>query len=505
MWALKHATVNSAIVWVRHTSNGVLTVQANGQTFTGDTISTTVDDGTGICTVTGLSANSQYPFTAYVGTELVATGTLKTMPSGGRFAIAGSSCFGYWRDAPVLEALLDHYGDRLALFVDQGDNPYQSEPTHWRIALDGNYEGGIATVNGESIQSCEYSLQLRGGMTAGDESYVKENHYAHYRAYWKMPSVQRMQHSVPYYQSDDDDHGWIGNDWRGGASADWDGGANTALIRASANFWARLAYSLRDAAGYAIDQTTYDWCVTQSDFDFMNLWGNEVQAAYQKGLPASAGAGFAQYFTMDIGDATLIFLDTIRERQVQGASNLLLSAAQEAFLYASLKNSTNPWKLIMAGKAFRGCSDDFREYTDQQARIGTYISNSINAGNPDAWAVPGGVVWFTGDIHHPSVVQNEFAVVIGNPAGSTLKTDVLNGYAPAAIPTHTPVYKSMGYTTYGITQAEANRRSYTAAWFIEVNGADSLEFGIMDECGNKRYSATLMPGENIPVSHNKLS
>lgn len=115
-------TTTTATLFVRHDSNGLLTAEVDGQPpFEGDTIDTAVDDGTGIVTVSGLSANADYPVIVKVGGVTVHNKIIKTNPANDSF---NALFFGCWGNAgsPVIYNAIKDWEVCTAFRV--GDLPY---------------------------------------------------------------------------------------------------------------------------------------------------------------------------------------------------------------------------------------------------------------------------------------------------------------------------------------------------------------------------------------------
>lgn len=392
MWALHRATLDEAVVWVRHTANGLMTVQCNGQIHTGDTIDTTVDDGCGVCAVTGLEPGRTYPFSLYVGAELIVEDTLKTMPAtGSKFTLGFGSCVSYVHDQLPLHGLLKYAPD-LAGFVWVGDQIYANEPT----------SGASYTNNGETILQVESDAPL-------NEAATMAQLYKHYRLYWKFAGTQAMLHACPnWFIGDDHDHG-PGNDW------DW--------TIASANRYIA-------------------WASTQQHVDDMGDWCNNAFRAYCKGNPDLTNL----YYKVTINDdCEAWFLDGIQYRDAaDGTGTTCLGATQLAFLLDGLAASTATWKLIFCTKNLYGGADDFSKYATEREIIDADIASA------SGWLQPGGVVWLSGDIHYPyvSVTPGGLLDVCASPLGSGASSTVADGYVSKM------VYKCTGNISAGVSDAD---------------------------------------------------
>lgn len=438
LWALHHATQTSASVWVRHTSNGALTVTCNGSSFTGSTIDTALHDGCGICSVTGLAAGSSYPFTAYVAGVEVVSGTLKTMPAtGSTFSVGFASCFSCSRDNLPLNALVETVTD-LSCFFFSGDNIYNAQPAT-----------GTETRYGESLTRIENILKA----DKTDEAGFKAQTYRAHRAWWRTSGYQVMQHEVPCWFKGDDHDGWVGNDW------DW------TLVKANG-----------DSALYG-----GPWATVQADLERVAPWIKETQNAYYMGNPNNT----LGYWTTRINDdVELFFLECIYYRDAaDGSGTTLLGATQLAWFKAALAASTATFKLIMSTKNLYGGADDYGQYPAERTDIEDFIYAQ------SGWAKPGGVVWTAGDIHYPYVAyrtDKPMLNICSSPAGQGIAEAATDGY------TGYKVYKSSGNISINVPDPE----SYQCAAFIRVHGSEKLTCGIVDMFGAIKWQVEVMAGTN---------
>jgi phosphodiesterase/alkaline phosphatase D-like protein len=430
--ALHHATQTAAVVWLRSTSSGVLTVQCNGQTFTGDTIDTAVDDGCGVCTVTGLAAGTSYHYTASVGGAVVGSGTIKTLPaSGATLAIGFGTCCGYTRDQVPLRALAEHAPD-LAGFCWLGDNIYANEPV----------SGATATLNGETILGVERDGPLVEATTLAQL-------YKHYRAYWQYPCTARMLKSVPnWFIGDDHDHG-PGNNWDGTLTA-----ANE----------------------------TFTWASTQQQVDNMGAWCRAAMRAYYKGNP---NVGNPWYFSVRVNDdLELFFVDGVAYRDASdGSGTTLLGSTQKAWLKAGIQNSTATFKGVMCGKNLYGGADDYSKYAAERAEMEDFFETSAS------WAKPGGAIWCSGDIHYPFMSGEPNAPIFNicaSPLGTGHAATVANGFQ------NKQRWKVSGHVSSGVGAVAVP----PAVGYLRVHGATRMDVGLMRIDGALLWSGYLLPGSN---------
>ena len=436
MWALHHATQVTAVVWVRSTSGGALTITCNGASFSGSVIDTAVDDGCGACEVTGLSAGSSYVFVAFVAGIQVAVGTLRTLPANGdTYTIAFGTCVSYLREPLALLAIRDQYPD-LAGMCWLGDNIYSSEPT----------TGNTVNVNGEALTGVER-------VAPTNEALTKAQLYRHYRGYWQQSATQKIHHAVPnWFVGDDHDH-QVGNDWDGTIT--------------SAN-------------------NVFSWALTQQEVDDMETWCNAAFRAYTKGNPNWPNF----YFSVRVNDALeMFFVDGVAYRDAIGSDGTLLGAAQKAWLTAGISASTATFKVVMSGKNFWGGADDFAHYDTERNEIRTFINTWAT------WAVPGGLIWCSGDIHYPYIAFQDTAPMVNvcsSPLGTWYNTSVADGYAGNKL------WKSSGYTSVGATDVNC----YPAIALLTVVGSERLDIRLVDYLGATRWQGSVMAGEQS-LSYNR--
>lgn len=427
--ALHHATQSSAVVWVRSTTSGALTVQCNGQLFSGDAVDTAVGDGTGVCTVTGLAPGQSYPFEAFISGVSVGSGTLKTMPAdGGTWALGFGTCSGRARDNAPLVALMEHAPD-LRAFAWLGDQIYTNEPYP-----------SAATLNGETILAVEADNPL-------DQATTMAQLYAHYRAYWQQPYTARMlKHCANYFIGDDHDHN-VGNDFDGSVAA-----ANA----------------------------TVAWASNTTQVDAMTAWCLDAFRAYCKGNPGWPSLNFNVRVNADV---ELFFVNGVSYRDAaDGSGTTCLGAAQKAALLAAIAASTATWKLILCGKNLYGGADDLSKYNAERAELESFFENT------SSWAVPGGAIWLSGDIHYPFMSGEPGAIfdLCSSPLGTGHSTTVANGYA------NKQRWKVSGNVSSGVAAVAVPQ----AVGFVRIRGSTRLDVGLMRLDGSMLWSGHLLPGSN---------
>ena len=338
---LGHATETTAVIFYRSESDGVLTAECNGDTHIGDTLATATLDGTGIVTVTGLSADSSYPFTLKLGGATVRTGTLMTAASLGQtFSIGYGSCIHPKREYHSMLAMQDKVPN-LRGYVFGGDTPYIDQ-------------GGFSR-NGITLTAVSDVLAA-----SINESTCKSNIYEHNRYMLDRPASKSIIENYPTWAVTDD-HERPGDNW------DW------------------------SVANANKDVTT--WAATTGEVRTVGGWCRDVWHTYWKGNPSNSHASNDSarpddeqlYYDFIAGDAHFIFVEAIEYSDITGGNTL--GAAQLTWLLDVLSNSTSPFKVVYCGKTPDG--NTIQNWT-------TALQSHIETNNIY------GVVWFGGDIHYPA-------------------------------------------------------------------------------------------------------
>lgn len=420
--ALKHATETTAVVFYRGLSNGVLTVSCNGQTFTGDTIDTTLLDGTGIVTVTGLSAGTDYPFTLYLAGVQKYSGTLKTAPAAGStFTLGWGSCAKYnrpWAGGALIEKFAD-----LAGFAFIGDFPYLDD------ALTSNF-----TLNGETIVDLGYAMIA----DPASQAVAQANIYAHHRFYWNIEGAKQLLRAVPCWFTPSDHDIGPGDNWNG---------------------------TIAQANAY------HTWATLQAHVDSMTTWcADAMRKVYWRGNPSNDSANnnpaYAAneqtYYTFDYGSATVLVLDHASHSDW---SSVRLGATQTQWVKDTLLASTQPFKIILAGGSITEFDSNLTTQTPEWLAISDYVT---------AQGITG-VVVCAGDLHTPAIFNDGVITHIrAGASGQTPHTNLTDGYTASCR------YKYQGYYSNGTTFPD---RMHVAG-YVRVHGSEYMECGILTEHGD---------------------
>jgi len=447
--ALKHATETTATIFYRDGgSGGVLTAICNGQTFTGETLSPSTRDCSGLVTITGLSGGKEYDYTLALSGATVYSGSLRTAPvSGSTWVYGFGSCFKYNRPSVALLALIERFGTRLRGFNFQGDFPYLDD------GLTSNF-----SFKGETIKDLGAALI---GSPGDDGTISYPNIYAHHRLYWSLDGVKEMLRSAPCHFTPSD-HDIGPGDNVGDALSDGD------LVSAvnAYNVWCDTAAHAQAVVGYC---------------------QSAMRKAYWRGNPSNQDSGKnpaweadeQTYFSFDWGDATMIFAYHATHANW---SETYTGAAQTQWIKDKLSASTKPFKLIFIGG---GISEFTTNETTQAPEMKSILehvtANSIT-----------GVAILTGDLHAPAVFRpHGITQVRACPAGQTPHTNLQNGYSGDG------VYKWQGYKSNGTTIPDVMH----VAGYVTVHGSSYVELGIMTDTGNDLFQPIrINAGSNTPVS-----
>lgn len=449
--ALKHATENTATVFYRDNgSGGVLTASCNGQTFTGETLSPSSRDGSGLVTITGLTGGNSYPFTLALDGVQVYSGALKTAPvAGSTWTYGFGSCFKYNRPSTALTALIERFGNQLRGFNFQGDIPYLDD------GLTSNF-----SFKGETIKDLGAVLI---GSPGDDGTIINPNIYAHHRLYWSLDGVKEMMRAVPchFVPSDHD----IGpGDNVGLALSD----ANLISAVNAYNVWCDTAAHAKAVVGYcqsAIRQTYWRGNPSNADANNQAGWAADEQT----------------YFAFDWGDATLIFCDHATNADW---SSVYTGTAQTQWIKDTLSASTKTWKLIFIGGAMSEFTTNKTTQAPELKGISDYITvNDIT-----------GVSILTGDLHSPAVFNDGTLVTVrACPAGQTPHTNLTDDYGPT---TTAPGWKWQGYKSNGTSIPDIMH----VAGYVTVHGSSYMEIGIMTDTGDD-----LIPPMRIDAGTNAVT
>lgn len=393
MYRLAHATETTATVWARHTSNGTLTLTVNGQTFSGSTIDTSVADGTGTVTATGLSAGLAYPFSLAVGGTVIHEGTLRTMPAAGSsFSLLWAYCWHPYKVTMAIEQAMNKHDDIAAFFMG-GDNIYSDADT------------STTTVNlfGEAMKNVGAAMQAD---PANAELAVPALRTL-YRSRFKEPGTKRALEAFPTYPLVSDHDMQTGDNW------------DVNHTTAAAN-----AY--------------ITWATTQAEAEAVHEKHKQVFWEFYAGTPENSDANNENtrpddeqfYFDFVIGDVHVFVLDSSNYKDRVGGDDY--GTAQMAWLTSRLSASTSTWKIVATGEGITEYLSTVS--TDHQAIIDHCVNNGIN-----------GVLFVAGDIHAPFYGEYGLPQVRGGQVSQRNHMAIPDGYLGGA------KYKWLGYYSNGVS------------------------------------------------------
>jgi phosphodiesterase/alkaline phosphatase D-like protein len=428
MFRLAHATETTATVWVRHTSNGVLTLAVNGQNFTGTTLDTAVGDGTGIVTATGLAAGQRYPFTLSVAGSEIHSGTLRTMPAAGSsFSLLWAYCWHTYRPAFAIQQALNKYDD-LAVFFMGGDNIYSDVDT----------STAARAIFGETARNIGAILQANPTDTAAALAGLRTL----YRARMKEPATKSAIEQLPTYPLISDHDMQTGDNWD-------------------------VNHTIAAANAYITWATTQDEAIAVYEKHIEAFWdfyqGTPANTDVNKDARWPADRQF--YYDFVVGDVHIICLDASSHRdRVLGVH---YGATQIAWAKSRLSASTSKWKLIATGEGITEHSGT--PGADSQELIDHCTTNGIT-----------GVLSIAGDVHAPFYGEYGFPQVRGGQVSQDNHTNIPNGYLGGA------KYKWLGYNSNGVSAIIAPH----AVTVLRVT-PERLTVDYLDSVGNVFFSKFL--------------
>lgn len=283
---LGDASETTATVVVRSDTAGSLTL--TGGTNDGPlAVDPTTEYGIVKFTVTGLSADTQYPFTILLDAVEVSSGNLRTLPASGEFNIAFGSCVGQNAlHAWGFQAILDH---NVKAFFALGDTPYCDEAVL------------SVTVDGVAMRRWSLGAAAPGPYvewTSGRVAYDKV-----YDNFQRIPGWAYVTERVPTYRIADDHE--YADDW------DWT--------------WDNIKNNVT-GKGFVLGGNPL---TSQADADTCGGYANAAFSSWAKGNPDpvagvqawkpsacadSAANHPSRFFTKVIGNTEFFFLDTFAHR-----------------------------------------------------------------------------------------------------------------------------------------------------------------------------------------------
>ena len=335
---------NYATVVCRAEITGVLTAVCNGATFTGDTITSSMD-GIGKVTISGLTAGAEYEALVYVGGVYVDTVYPRTIPDTGLIRIAQYSCI---NQEMRQNGLMRMMAMQPHLVLEVGDTPY---------ADNGPADGSSKTVWGVPITSCDYDTS-------------EANYIAQFRAYMSNPDTIELHRRCPIYRKANDHE--IGNNWDHTEAQCND---NSKGVITKCGLTPNTPAEVFARAMVAND-------------------------AYAYGNPTIS----PRYFSKVLGPVEVFVTDDITDKdpiiQADDANKRMLGATQESWLLAGLLacKVAGRHAIISCGysTATAGSyhADAWASYQTQLARIKQYIIDN---------AIP--CFWIAGDHHNSKVIH----------------------------------------------------------------------------------------------------
>lgn len=475
-WLGGHAGEDFATICVRSTTNGQVSVVCNGQTFTGDTIDTSVRDGVGRVVVTGLQPGRRYPFTLSVGgdsTSRCANGDkayLKTMPAAGsRYNVLEVSCY----EQMHTSTSGSHKAHGVPMWLVRALN--ETNPAFAAMIGDGQYF--------DRPMNYSAGAQAYGGQAPVEVSSANRTNSANFRAWilsmLLMPAILYIIQRVPTVFMGDD-HEKI-NDFC-------------------------LKRNIFGTGLHSTYTSYYQGCVELYQAAVAEAW--DYYCGY--GNPPNTDAGidsdalfFARYFRFTVGDTEYFVIDTSTYlddyNAADGPTKTLLGATQKTWLKTAISNSTATFKVVVSGKKLfevgsaEGNANTFMDFPDERDELVDYISQVTTT------------CWASGDRHAPD------GFLIPRSSLSTYLLDMCACPVGASPTRATPDGQTHdNYLSYLCKGQNSNSYAtqYCCYGLIEINGAANPAYmrpSIVNAMGRTMMGWRIEEGSNEPVSPKMFS
>lgn len=414
------ATTTTARIVARPEVDGRLFAAVRGQVarIAGDTVTSVSNDGIGVINLTGLTPGARYVADVYCDSTYIGRVYPRTQAESGTHTLAWASCIQHERPWTAARHVVDRWDADLLILQD--DCPYTERG--YRQYADGS------TFWGETVQY--------GGSAPMDFS----NYCAHHRAMRRHPAMRYVLERTPCLYTHGD-HEYPGNDWDWGLSAANAGWGGT-------------------------------WASTQQDVDDAGAVAEAAVASYNQGNPINPIGG-RYYWEATLGPATILGIDLYTEYDT--GAGLRISAAQEAWLIDRAVNCGTPFVIISSGTPlYAAGSNDLPNTwlatTTQRNRIIDAIHDART-----------GVLWISGDRHHPLVHQSTKAVCVSAaPLGSNYFSNLFTGWTSAQV-VWRPAFQGAAFLCYGVLHVTDEYLNPT----------------IVDMRGNVRWSGRIVAGSNL--------
>lgn len=485
---LGDAGETTATVVIRSDTTGTMTI--TGVTASPVSVDTSIEYGIGKLSVTGLSADTSYPFVLYLDDVQVATGTLRTMPTSGQsWSFGFGSCLGRMRTQVYGYQYVNTHDIRAWFAL--GDTPYCDE--------------GMPEINSTTGYT---RWQASGAIpqTYTDWATGRSVWDATYLNLQRTPGWEYLTQRVPTYRMPDDHE--YGNDW------DW---------------------TTTNATGFTA-------LTTQAQVDTCGGYANAAAASWNKGNPSNddaeigdwkpsscadaAGNHPTRYYRKTVGNVEFFHIDcfghmdaaaksdayktvcinnatwntalgyTYSNPSVAALAKTMLGPNQLNWLLTHLASSTATFKVILSGKhTFRALatSDNrgWNTYPTERDYILAFIKKYVT-----------GVLWCTGDVHTASVINDisGHCAVNSSPLGQATWIDgsgtinYPNGYSENMIwrsnGHNSDIGRGMQPNSYGVVEVYPN---YLVSKIYAANGT-LLRTDYLLEGKN-----SLLPTKTIPI------
>jgi hypothetical protein len=486
---LGDASETTATIVVRSDTSG--TVSVSGVSATSISLDPSTEFGIGKLTVTGLNADTRYPFTLYLDGVEQTSGTLRTMPVAGQAWNFGfGSCVGQHKlMAYGFQYVLDH---DIRMFFALGDTPYCDEAVP------------AATVNGTSQCRWVWSAAVPSTYSQWGAGRVTwDSMYAYLQ---KTPGWAYLTERVPMYRLPDDHE--YGDDW------DWthtnikNNVPGVGFVLAGAPL---LNQTNADQVGAYANASAWSW----------NKGNPDPDAGVLGWKPSSAGDTVAEhppkFYRKTVGNVEFFHLDcyahmdswqkketprTVCVNHAQLAAlgyiysdpagaalaKTMLGPKQLEWLLDKLASSTATFKIIVQGKVTRNMNANstnhgWDQYQEEVNFILAFIKSNVT-----------GVLWCAGDAHIPSVINDkvrDHCCVNSSPLGQ------INYISSSGTYFYRPGYSDgCIYRGEGMNSLDVSPGQKKNAYGVVLVTDDYLKPTLYEDCGRVLWEGYLMAGKN---------
>lgn len=344
-------TPTAIIVAVHTTVNGTAIITLNTGETDSAALLTTTDNGWGRLEIESLTPNTRYTYTVTIPDGTGGSGEITTYKDDGGECLAFYSCEMSNSDGASAPALQQMVQQGAKSIISLGDECYD-EQIVWALKA--------------------------------DTQDVDKHHDWHHDMRVGRPQKMKVAKQVGFGGLADDHDTFINGIWNDQADPPAGLNANLAAVGRS----------------YTFTAAEWDTCLANIG---ASLWA--IQRCNPQHRTVSADTD-PLYFSFEAGNMlvivpALVMWTKTTMRDDHDGTNPIMNAEQYAWLQSQISNTSKKFKVIISQKmtvvATNSEPDDWADYSDM-ATVLSWISS--DSGN---WAVPGGVIWGSGDWHSPGI------------------------------------------------------------------------------------------------------